>query len=184
MTAFATLLFAHLLGDFPLQTNRIFRLKLKGHKGLALHTTIHVVVTAVLIQNFWQYWPILLLLGAIHYLTDWIKIRYSGRLLTPGFILDQFSHVFTLFLISLLVPTMDSVLPLWFLIPAILLASIQAFLTLICIWATDRCNVERQPDGWLTWASTRLLPLTQITGWAIMVALATTAFFITFKLPL
>lgn len=180
MTLFATLLFAHLLGDFPLQTNRIFRLKLQGHKGLVLHVTIHVLVTAVLIRHFWQYWPILLLLGFIHYLTDWIKLKYSGNLLTSGFILDQIAHVLTLLFIALIAPTMTGVLPLWFLIPAIILSSIPAALTLIYIWATDRCSIESQPKSHLKWASTSLLPLSQITGWAIMIALATIAIFISY----
>jgi len=179
MTVFTTLLFAHLLGDFPLQTDRVFRLKLKGHKGLALHTAIHMMVTAVLIRHSWRYWPILLLIGTIHYLTDWIKIKYSGSQLTPGFLLDQVIHVMTLFIIALIAPSMETVLPLWFLIPAILLVSIQAFLTLIYIWATDRCHHKPQPNSRLLWASTKLLPLSQITGWAITVALATTAIFIT-----
>lgn len=178
MTLFTTLLFAHLLGDFPLQTNRIFRLKLQGHKGLALHAGIHVLVTAVLIQRFWQYWPFLLSLGIIHYITDWVKIKYSSTMLTPGFILDQFAHIATLFIIALFAPAMTGVLPLWFLIPAIILASIPAFLTLIYIWATDRCALEAQPNDQIKWASTKLLPVSQITGWAIMITLATIAVFI------
>jgi hypothetical protein len=179
MTLFATLLLAHLLGDFPLQTNRIFRLKIQGPLGLALHAGIHVLVTAVLIQQFWQYWPILISLGIIHYLIDWIKVKHTSKLQTPGFVLDQISHVTVLIIIALIAPDMVGVLPLWFLIPAIVLASIPAFLTLIYIWATDRCATEQQPNNQLKWASTKLLPLTQITGWAIMVALATVAIFIT-----
>jgi hypothetical protein len=37
MTTFLALWLAHLLADFPLQTNRVFRLKIASNAGLALH---------------------------------------------------------------------------------------------------------------------------------------------------
>ena len=177
MAIFSTLLLAHLLGDFPLQTNRIFRMKVQGHKGLGLHATIHVLVTAILIRNFWEVWPALFVLGTLHYLTDWTKLRYATNPpLTPGFVLDQAVHLFTLLTITVLTPQIAPVFPLWFLIPAIALAIIPALLTFAYVWATDRCRANiptsRVPDSTIRWACTQLLPITQKTGWIIVAMLA------------
>lgn len=177
MTIFFTLLLAHLLGDFPLQTNRIFRMKLQGPKGLALHAAIHVLVTALLIRNHWQAWPALLMLGFLHYLTDWAKLRYANDPLTPGFILDQAIHVVTLLVITVLTPQIIPLFPLWFLIPAVVLALIPAFLTFAYVWASDQCraNMPRPLLSATTiqWACNQLLPLSQKTGWIIVVMLVT-----------
>ena len=172
MTIFATLLLAHLLGDFPLQTNRIFRMKIQGAKGLALHAAIHVLVTALLIRNFWQVWPTLLALGVLHYLTDWGKLRYANNPLTPGFILDQAIHVLTLMFLTALTPQIIPVFPLWFLIPAIALALIPASLTFAYVWASDQCQADPLlPPATIRWACDRLLPLSQKTGWIIVAML-------------
>ncbi len=173
MTIFTTLLLAHLLGDFPLQTNRIFRMKLQGPKGLALHAAIHVLVTALLIQNFWQVWPALLMLGSLHYLTDWAKLRYANDPpLTPGFILDQVIHLITLLVIAVLTPRIMPLFPLEFLLPAIVLAVIPALLTFAYVWATDQCraNVSSPllPNTTIQWACKQLLPISQTTGWVVM----------------
>lgn len=176
MTIFATLLLAHLISDFPLQTNRIFRMKMQGSKGLALHAAIHVLVTALLIQNYWQVWPVLLLLGILHYITDWAKLRYARNPLTTGFIIDQAIHVITLVFIATLAPQIIPVFPLWFLKPAIVLACIPALLTFVYVWATDRCRASGSLNyvsqkGTMQWACTQLLPLSQKTGWLILVTL-------------
>ncbi|HRQ40710.1 MAG TPA: DUF3307 domain-containing protein [Chloroflexota bacterium] len=175
MTIFATLLLAHLLADFPLQTNRIFRMKIQGAKGLTLHVLIHVLVTALLIRNFWQVWTTLLILGVLHYLTDWAKLRYANDPLTPGFVLDQAVHIITLIVITVLTPQIMPVFPLWFLIPAIVLATIPALLTFGYVWASDQCraNMPRPLVSTTTiqWACDQLLPLSQKTGWVIVAVL-------------
>jgi hypothetical protein len=66
--------------------------------------------------------------------------------------------------------------PLWFLIPAIILAFVPALLTFVYVWATDHCRANSAPgalfqNGTLHWACTELLPLTQKTGWLILVTL-------------
>ncbi|MBE7529553.1 MAG: DUF3307 domain-containing protein [Ardenticatenaceae bacterium] len=175
MTIFFTLLLAHLLADFPLQTNRIFRMKVQGPKGLALHVTIHVLVTALLAHNFWQVWPTLLVLGFLHYVTDWAKLRYANDPLTPGFIVDQVIHVLTLILLTVLTPQIIPVFPLWFLVPAVMLALIPALLTFGYVWASDQCraNIPRPflSTATIQWACNRLLPLSQKTGWIIVAML-------------
>lgn len=177
MTIFATLLLAHLLSDFPLQTNRIFHMKLQGHKGLALHTAIHVLVTALLIRSFWQFWPVLLLLGMLHYLTDWAKLRYTHESLAPGFIIDQGIHLITLAFIASLMASITPVFPLWFLLPANLLASVPALLTFGYVLATDKCRAQAQHNSTsynshtIRWACNRLLPISQKTGWVVVITL-------------
>lgn len=175
MAIFLALLLAHLLSDFPLQTNRVFRMKLQGHRGLALHVAIHMLVTALLLERYWQFWPTLLLLGVMHYGTDWLKLRYAQTPLTPGFLLDQLAHFLTLFLIVFITPSMTTYLPLWFLIPAVLLAFIPALLTLGYIWATDRCRAQTGVEGAVKWACSHLLPLSQKLGWLVITMLTAVA---------
>lgn len=176
MTTFTALLLAHLLSDFPLQTNRIFRMKLQGYKGLMLHAVIHVCVTALMIRQFWQFWPTLLLLGFLHYLTDWAKLRYSGAQQTPGFVVDQGAHIVTLLFIVTLAPQMTAVFPLWFLAPAVALALVPASLTFAYVYATDRCRGQTMQNNivknhTLQWACTQLLPLSQKAGWFVLLML-------------
>ncbi|NJO07801.1 MAG: DUF3307 domain-containing protein, partial [Chloroflexaceae bacterium] len=52
-----TLLLAHLFADFPLQTNRLARLKRTSLKGVLIHVLIYMVVTAFSVAishlHFW-----------------------------------------------------------------------------------------------------------------------------------
>ena len=57
--------------------------------------------------------------------------------------------------------------------PAIVLASAPAFLTLAYIWASDRCQARYCARGRLHWASTALLPISQKMGWMIVAMLTT-----------
>lgn len=66
MSTFFILLLAHLLADFPLQTNRIFRLKVTSNAGLALHVLIHVAMAALLLRQPAQHLNLLLALGVAH----------------------------------------------------------------------------------------------------------------------
>lgn len=111
MATFLALLLAHLLADFPLQTNRIFRLKIAGNLGLALHVLIHIVMAAVLIQQPGQHLDLLLILGLAHFVTDWIKVRFSSNPQWPGFVLDQLAHVAAILLLSIVWPGVTAVLP-------------------------------------------------------------------------
>ena len=51
MQLFATLLLGHLIADFPLQTDWVVQFKKRHITGLALHASIHVGVTALLIRD-------------------------------------------------------------------------------------------------------------------------------------
>ncbi|MCA9945472.1 MAG: DUF3307 domain-containing protein [Ardenticatenaceae bacterium] len=170
MATFLALLLAHLLADFPLQTNRIFRLKIAGNLGLALHVLIHIVMAAVLIQQPGQHLDLLLILGLAHFVTDWIKVRFSSNPQWPGFVLDQLAHVAAILLLSIVWPGVTAVLPLWVMLPLILLVLLPAVLMLLWIWANDAQQQGRfQQSQSVHWASRRLLTISQRTGWLAVV---------------
>jgi hypothetical protein len=169
MTTVITLLLGHLLGDFPLQTNKVFKLKTQGNLGLSLHVAIHMAVTALLIHEPWQYWPLLLLLGVAHFTTDWIKLHFPGKNQAAGFVLDQLVHYITILLIGFWVPDLPAVLPTWIMIPAIVLGFIPAVMTFFWVWANQvqQAKLENEPIC-ITWASASLLTMSQRIGQIIV----------------
>lgn len=179
MMTITTLLLAHLVADFPLQTNSIVKMKNNGFKGLGLHVLIHVLVLALLIKNPLHYWPMLLILATAHFITDWAKVHMHHKLQTPGFIADQIIHILTLVILASIMPEVQSTLPEWFLFPAIILALIPAFLTLFWVIAGDFLRKEsytKYPK--LHWASTHLHPISRSMSVIVMVLLIATAILI------
>lgn len=166
MTTFLALLLAHLLADFPLQTNRIFRLKIAGNLGLGLHVLIHIIVAAVLLRQPGRYLNLLFVLGLAHYVTDWIKVRFPGDPQWPGFLLDQLAHLAAITLLSLWWPNVTAVLPLWIMLPLLVLVLLPALFMLLWVWANDMQQQTRfQKSASIHWASDRLLTVSQRTGW-------------------
>lgn len=166
MTTFLVLLLAHLLADFPLQTNRIFRLKLSGNAGLALHVLIHVAMAALLLQQPGQHLALLLALGVAHFATDWIKVRFPGEPQWPGFVLDQLAHLAAITILAWWRPGVTAVLPLWLMLPLILFVLLPALLMLLWVWANDAQQQNRfSQSRSVHWASNRLLTISQRTGW-------------------
>lgn len=108
-----TLILAHLLADFPLQTGLVFHLKSKHWLGIVLHVTIHMVVTAALLNAWNPIWPFLLVLGTLHFACDWIKLRYSSLSDATVFLLDQVSHMVILVGLSFVMPITPGILPTW-----------------------------------------------------------------------
>jgi hypothetical protein len=105
MFIFLRLLLAHFIGDFPLQTDKIFLLKHKGLKGGLPHA---LLITTSLAALSWPYlnipmlWGFILFVGVSHYFQDLIKIKYS--ILKYGFwlyLLDQAAHILTISLVLL-----------------------------------------------------------------------------------
>ncbi len=173
MSTFFVLLLAHLLGDFPLQTNRIFKMKLANKRGLSLHIAIHVITAAVLIENWWLHWPLLLVLGIVHFLTDYIKIRLQkpGKPLTVGFILDQIAHILAIVVFAWWQPNVQSILPQWLVIIGVILAIFPAIMMLMWVWANDHYIEQRSITSQVEWISKKLLPISQRLGWGIMLGL-------------
>lgn len=140
----ATLLLGHLLGDFPLQTNQIYRWKLQGNLGILIHVVIHVAVTMLLLRNVSAAWLLLILLGSGHFIIDWLKLRLPTRPQTPGFILDQIAHLIWLIGLSLSRPDLQPRLPLDFIYLALLWGVIPV--TIMLIWVVTGDIEVAQPD--------------------------------------
>lgn len=97
MSIFFRLVLGHIIGDFALQTVDLVVLKARSWRGLFLHA---LIMTACFVLAFWTdlpvWWPWLLPLFALHWLTDWGKValarRFPQRKLSM-FILDQVVHL-------------------------------------------------------------------------------------------
>ncbi|HAH31012.1 MAG TPA: hypothetical protein DCL44_01720 [Elusimicrobia bacterium] len=116
MTIFWRLVLAHLLADYTLQFNFVNALKRRSVYGMVLHCLTHFVVSAALtwseLGSAWfslgsfqvNGWLALTLMFAVHFLIDELRI-YSMKQLgyrdgTLSLIVDQFLHVYVLFMIS------------------------------------------------------------------------------------
>lgn len=97
MSPFFRLLVGHLVGDFVLQTIELVRYKASSWKGLLLHTGIVSASTALFLwSDLPEWWPWLLFLTLLHFLTDWGKVALTRRFPQPVlslFLLDQSLHV-------------------------------------------------------------------------------------------
>lgn len=97
---FMLLLFAHLLGDFTLQTNSMVTNK-KRLDVLALHVLIITALSLLAIGQF--AWKLLGIVALTHFLIDLIKARNGGSSFT-WFVADQCAHVAVLVAVSALFP--------------------------------------------------------------------------------
>ena len=179
MITITTLFLAHLVADFPLQTNKIVQMKSKSNRGLALHILIHVLVLLLLIKEPLHYWPAILILAILHFLTDWAKVHTKPKLQTPGFIIDQIIHIATLVILARFMPNATATIPEWFLLPAIILALIPALLTLIWVIANDISHQDafsQSPN--LQWATNHLHPISRSMSRVVMFLLIATAVFL------
>jgi hypothetical protein len=171
MNTFVILLLAHLIADFPLQTNRIFSLKTtQPHKGLFLHVAVHLLVAAILLQNPLRYAPLLLAYVAIHYVVDWLKLRQKATPQVPGFLLDQAAHLLTIVLLAAWQPDLTTYLPDWLAVLGVMLAFVPAILTFLWVWATD-LQAQQPNNATADWASHHLLPLSQRLGSILVLSL-------------
>ena len=170
MTTFAALYLAHLIADFPLQTNRIYKLKIESSRGILLHVAIHLLVASILIEDALAHWSLFLVLGVTHFLVDWVKVHHHGHRQTPGFLLDQLAHFLTILLLALWQPDLTAVLPLPFLWLGIALIMLPATLVFLWVWATDLI-VDLPENQTVKWACRSLLPIAQYIGIVFVLAL-------------
>ncbi|MDD5775739.1 MAG: DUF3307 domain-containing protein [Candidatus Omnitrophica bacterium] len=96
MFLFIRLLLAHFIGDFPLQFNFIFKLKLKGLRGVIPHA---LIIFFCGIAMSWPYlhmpliWGFLAFIAVTHLIQDSLKINYGKP--KHGFwayVIDQITH--------------------------------------------------------------------------------------------
>ena len=99
------LILAHVISDFPLQTNKIYNLKEKTNWGIFLHILVHVIVSVVLLYNKLnlQVLGILFTIGIIHFLQDWLKLFLKDRIAiidtVSTFVVDQILHIGIIFFV-------------------------------------------------------------------------------------
>ncbi len=108
---FWRLLAGHFIGDFPLQTDSVFRIKTKYRWGVILHGSIAGILVFIFAIPYLPHYPILWLYLffnlVFHILVDKAKL-----LITPKarkfdflfFLIDQTVHIGTCWLISISVP--------------------------------------------------------------------------------
>jgi len=102
MFIFLRLVLAHVIADFPLQTDEIYRLKIRGHPGQLLHVLVIFAVSALFVGPFLgipAMWGVLVFIAVSHYIIDCTKLIWNDRIKGPwlfwGFIADQLLHVST-----------------------------------------------------------------------------------------
>ena len=104
-------LLAHLLADFPLQTDALLKAKNGGAKGFLTHGAIHFVTVIVALELFthdtiWSLYSLSLLLGyvAVHLALDYLKQVYMRVRNVPDstgpFVVDQALHIATAAVLS------------------------------------------------------------------------------------
>lgn len=98
MNFFYLLLLAHVLADFPLQTDTVFRLKQKSMMGVLLHAGIFTAVALIIFFPFLAQaaaWTAILALTLLHIVIDRAKVFLSLRKARDNFIyfaVDQVLH--------------------------------------------------------------------------------------------
>jgi hypothetical protein len=112
---FWTLLLAHLLADYPLQTDRMVLAK-KHLPGLLLHVAIHLLVLIFLFLPVIAIaWPYLLVLAFCHFLIDAFKNllgRQRPHWVIRSYVLDQILHLISLILVGIWMDRTTD-LPVW-----------------------------------------------------------------------
>jgi len=104
MNLYWLLVLAHLIGDFPLQTDRVFYYKHKTKWGILIHIALCTASNILMTIPFFIYpwfWLILLAMSILHLIYDKTKIWLtltSKRLPDnfPLFLFDQFLHFATI----------------------------------------------------------------------------------------
>ncbi len=171
MDLFVTLLLGHLIADFPLQMNWLFRLKTRHWTGVLLHAAIHGLVTAILLQNPLIHWPMLVTLWVIHFTIDWLKLQVDFKLQTPGFILDQIVHALVLLLLARWPSEITGTLRPTLLYPAVAYALIPALLTFLATLSIDLENSATNPTGWSKNKAPQLILLAQLVGYPLVIGI-------------
>ena len=160
MNLLMTLLLGHLIADFSLQSNWIHRLKSRSWIGIALHVGIHIIVTAILLRRPVDAWPLLSILGLSHFALDWLKVRDTSdnRILT--FLFDQAGHIMILVGLAWWMPSVESILPISFLQPLLLVALVPPFIFFIELIFDEHIvekNIQVNQSDKIS---------TEITGWS------------------
>ncbi len=170
MNLVAALILGHLIADFPLQTTAIYGLKLKSWKGVIIHAFIHVLITALLIDPTVTALPLLLTLGLLHFVVDYLKVRVTVSRQWSSFVIDQITHLLILFLLAhQWQAVLNSVLPFSLLLPLIIYTMFLGLLVFLWVLAGDLAEGQWGKYKWVQWARQNLLNLSQYAGMPVWV---------------
>uniref|UniRef100_A0A7C3RL81 DUF3307 domain-containing protein n=1 Tax=Dictyoglomus thermophilum TaxID=14 RepID=A0A7C3RL81_DICTH len=103
---FLRLFLAHLIADFTLQTNRVFKYKVYNKYGVLIHTSIYLVITILLSIPYLtspMCFSYIFILFSLHTIIDLSKIKKISK--SNGireFLKDQIQHFITLISVFLL----------------------------------------------------------------------------------
>ncbi len=164
--AFAGLLLAHLIADFPLQADWVYRWRSCSAAGLALHAAIHVMVTALILKDVTGYWLILVLVGLLHFAVDGFKPYWRGSALAR-FVLDQAIHIIVLIWLAMIFPVQPA-LPAGLLYPVLVYATLPALLMALWVLSTS----QRSPGRAERWMRYHLLGASKIAGVPLVATLS------------
>lgn len=181
---FATLLLAHLLADFPLQTNTIAAMKSKSIHGLLMHVGVYMAATWALLGFGLTICPLVMLLGVAHFAVDWLKVRAGSQKPVRSFVFDQFAHMVCMISATGLVsPWFFSqphfVLPPQLLYPALSSGLFLAAMVMYWVWASSLEDEMLHRYSHLRWCRERLLDLEQRAGFGLLCALGVAAILLT-----
>lgn len=100
---FWSILLAHLLADYPLQTDRLVIAK-QQLPGLTLHAGIHLLMIVILtLPVIGTVWPYLLTITVLHFIIDFCKTLFGRRrpdwVIGP-YIVDQILHISILIIVA------------------------------------------------------------------------------------
>ncbi|MFN8446687.1 MAG: DUF3307 domain-containing protein [Caldilineaceae bacterium] len=182
MELLTTLLLAHLLADFPLQTNAIAAGKSTSMRVLLLHVTVHMMVLGALLSFDWATWPIILGLGSSHFLIDWLKPRVPTLDTVQGFVIDQLAHISSILIIA---ASVDAVfhhrvrhaLSTTLLYPSLGVGLTLALMVFGWIWVNTLQEEVIQQNSHLRWGRDRLLEFEQRAGFGLLCVLGLSFFF-------
>ncbi len=169
MNLLITLLLAHLFADFPLQTNRLAKLKRTSLRGVFIHVLIYMAVTALLLHQPFRYWPLVIGLGAIHFLIDALKRVCNKVDEIRCFIIDQCLHFASVLGATYLVyqywsPIPTGILPTGLLIGSFLCAFTLAAMVFFWIWTNGLNEDQIRHYLLLQWVKHRALAFEQRVG--------------------
>lgn len=169
MHLLTTLLLAHLLADFPLQTNALAKLKKASLTGVFIHVLVYVLITALVIREPARYWALIGGLGITHFLIDGLKTRYLQSFETFYFVIDQCLHflsigIATYFALVYYTEPPQSILPLGVVLVAVGCAFILAFMVFCWVWVNSLREEQVKRHFLLQWAKHQMLELEQRIG--------------------
>ena len=107
MHLFYRLLLAHIIADFPMQTDQIFKAKANTEWGVFVHTLIVLMFSLLFAFPYLEDPKVIIILLIIflsHTLIDKLKMEYSKKVKNPSIrilLFDQFLHIIIIAVLAL-----------------------------------------------------------------------------------